>query len=132
MIVIDSGVQWSYSYIIILCTIKCLITNFWKFNLLNPYKPFFSRRFKTTDIPSCVLKGAPDFSNVYVISKGKIQSMRSASRPAPPFSPLRYQLLNQTSSIKSDTSEPQANRDSTSKGLTLCFSTISFPTFLLI
>ncbi|GLT62940.1 hypothetical protein SLA2020_355410 [Shorea laevis] len=73
-------------------------------------------RFKTTDIPSCVLKGAPDFSNVYVISKGKIQSMRSASRPAPPFSPLRYQLLNQTSSIKSDTSEPQANRDSTSKG----------------
>ncbi|XP_062164924.1 U-box domain-containing protein 52 [Alnus glutinosa] len=77
-------------------------------------KTGFLRRFKTTDIPSCVLKGAPDFSNVYVISKGKIQSMRSASRPAPPFSPLRSQLQSH-GSIKSDTSEPQLNRDSTTK-----------------
>jgi hypothetical protein len=42
--------------------------------------------------------------------------MRSASRPAPPFSPLRSQLQSH-GSIKSDTSEPQLNRDSTTKGL---------------
>lgn len=28
-------------------------------------------------------KSAPDFCNVYVISKGKIASVRNASRPAP-------------------------------------------------
>ncbi|GMY17696.1 U-box domain-containing protein 52, partial [Fagus crenata] len=61
--------------------------------------------FKATDVPGSIAKGAPDFCNVYVISKGKIQTMRSASRPAPPVSPLRSQLLNQ-SSIKSDSWEP--------------------------
>jgi len=77
-------------------------------------KTGFLRRFKITDIPSCVSKGAPDFCNVYVISKGKIQSMRSATRPAPPFSPLRYQLVNQ-SSMKSDSSESQGLHDMTTK-----------------
>ncbi|XP_057739406.1 U-box domain-containing protein 35-like [Arachis stenosperma] len=42
------------------------------------------KRFKVSDIPGSVTKGAPDFCTVYVVSKGKIQSMRSASRPAPP------------------------------------------------
>jgi len=41
-----------------------------------------SRRFKT-DLPTTVSKSAPDFCNVYVISKGKIASVRNASRPAP-------------------------------------------------
>ncbi|KAI4316194.1 hypothetical protein L6164_024197 [Bauhinia variegata] len=50
------------------------------------------RRFKVADIPGTVAKGAPDFTTVYVVSKGKIQSMRSASRPAPAISPLRSQL----------------------------------------
>uniref|UniRef100_A0A2N9FL44 RING-type E3 ubiquitin transferase n=1 Tax=Fagus sylvatica TaxID=28930 RepID=A0A2N9FL44_FAGSY len=68
-------------------------------------KTGFLRRFKATDVPGSIAKGAPDFCNVYVISKGKIQTMRSASRPAPPVSPLRSQLLNQ-SSIKSDSWEP--------------------------
>lgn len=54
-------------------------------------------RFKTSDIPASVSKGAPDFCNVYVISKGKISSMRSASRPAPAISPLRNQILNRQS-----------------------------------
>ena len=36
-----------------------------------------------SDIPGAVTKGAPDFCTVYVVAKGKIQSMRSASRPAP-------------------------------------------------
>ncbi|KAG2691752.1 hypothetical protein I3760_08G021500 [Carya illinoinensis] len=68
-------------------------------------KPGFFRRFKITDVPGNVSKGVPDFCNVYVISKGKISSMKSASRPAPVFS-LRGNLLNQDS-IKSDTAEPQ-------------------------
>ena len=55
---------------------------------------FLLRRFRVTDIPGSVLKGAPDFCTVYVISKGKIQSTRSASRPAPSVSPLHNQLLN--------------------------------------
>ncbi|KAL0732039.1 hypothetical protein Bca4012_028133 [Brassica carinata] len=42
----------------------------------------FMRRFKT-DLPTSVSKSAPDFCNVYVISKGKIASVRNASRPAP-------------------------------------------------
>ena len=41
-----------------------------------------SRRFKT-DLPTTVSKSAPDFCNVYVISKGKIASVRNATRPAP-------------------------------------------------
>lgn len=53
-------------------------------------------RFKMTDIPGNVSKGAPDFCTVYVISKGKISSMRSASRSAPPISPMRTQLLDQS------------------------------------
>ncbi|KAJ8758601.1 hypothetical protein K2173_000322 [Erythroxylum novogranatense] len=52
-------------------------------------------RFKTTDIPGTVSKGAPDFCTVYVISKGKIQSMRSASRLAPSVSPVFNQPHNQ-------------------------------------
>ena len=50
-----------------------------------------------TDIPGSVGKGAPDFCNVYVISKGKIQSMRSAMRPAPTNSALRTQIVKQSS-----------------------------------
>ncbi|KAK7849637.1 u-box domain-containing protein 35 [Quercus suber] len=58
--------------------------------------------------------GAPDFCNVYVISKGKIQSMRSASRPAPPSSPFRSQLINR-SSIKSDAWDPNLSQSTTPK-----------------
>ncbi|KAG6608216.1 U-box domain-containing protein 35, partial [Cucurbita argyrosperma subsp. sororia] len=66
-------------------------------------------RFKATDVPGNVSKGAPDFCNVFVISKGKIQSMRSASRPAPVVNPLRSQLVQQSStkSIRSDYQFPQ-------------------------
>ncbi|GKV37767.1 hypothetical protein SLEP1_g45757 [Rubroshorea leprosula] len=54
-------------------------------------------RFRAMDIPGTVTKSAPDFCTVYVIAKGKISSMRSASRPAPSVSPLRNQLVNQSS-----------------------------------
>ncbi|KAG2699831.1 hypothetical protein I3760_07G207000 [Carya illinoinensis] len=73
-------------------------------------KTGFLKRFRTTDIPSHVSKGAPDFCNVYVISRGKIQSMRSALRAAPSrtttTTSLRHQLANR-GSIKSDTPEPR-------------------------
>ncbi|KAL5538649.1 hypothetical protein UlMin_043608 [Ulmus minor] len=51
------------------------------------------RRFKTTDVPSSVSKGAPDFCTVYVIAKGKISSVRSASAALPVSrTPIRHQL----------------------------------------
>jgi hypothetical protein len=57
------------------------------------------------DIPTTVSKGAPDFCTVYIVGKGKIQSMRSASRTAPAFSPLQSQLSQ--SSVRSEQPEPR-------------------------
>ncbi|CAI8605796.1 unnamed protein product [Vicia faba] len=65
----------------------------------------FLKRFKVADIPGTVSKGAPDFCTVYVVSKGKIQSMRSASRAAPAFSALQSQLSQ--SNARSDTPDPR-------------------------
>ncbi|CAN0840277.1 U-box domain-containing protein 35 [Linum grandiflorum] len=59
----------------------------------SPSRHSFMRKFKT-DIPGIVLKGAPDFCNVYVITKGKPSSIKYASRPAPYVSPLLDQLQN--------------------------------------
>lgn len=71
----------------------------------------FYRRFKTTDVPSSVSKGAPDFCTVYVISKGKISSVRSATSAAAKASP-RNQVQHQASNM-SDTSEtPMRNQHS--------------------
>ncbi|KAL2489877.1 Protein kinase protein with adenine nucleotide alpha hydrolase-like domain [Forsythia ovata] len=63
-------------------------------------------RFKAKDIPASVLKGVPDFCTIYIIHKGKISSMRAASRPPPSIlSPLRAQIMLHVCS-KSDASEP--------------------------
>ncbi|XP_042492007.1 U-box domain-containing protein 35-like isoform X2 [Macadamia integrifolia] len=72
-------------------------------------------RFKSTDIPGSISKGAPDFCTVYVISKGKISSVRSASRPAPTISPLRNQIQMQNQSSHLDQPEAQFSHSS-SKG----------------
>lgn len=48
------------------------------------------RRFKT-DLPTSVSKSAPDFCSVYIISKGKIASVRNATRPAPYHSSMQQQ-----------------------------------------
>ncbi|KAK8558928.1 hypothetical protein V6N12_042220 [Hibiscus sabdariffa] len=56
----------------------------------------FLNRFKAPDITGNITKNAPDFCSVYVISKNKISSMRSASRPPPVISPLRNQVVNQS------------------------------------
>ncbi|KAL0561062.1 hypothetical protein IC582_001480 [Cucumis melo] len=45
-------------------------------------------RFKSSSMGSSVSKGAPDFCTVYVISKGKVSSVKNASRSAPFSSPL--------------------------------------------
>lgn len=39
------------------------------------------RKFIGYDLPTSIIKAAPDYSSVYVISKGKIVSARSALRP---------------------------------------------------
>ncbi|XP_073226115.1 U-box domain-containing protein 35 isoform X2 [Cicer arietinum] len=38
-------------------------------------------RFRTTDVPNLVSKGAPPFCTVYIISKGKISSVKTATTP---------------------------------------------------
>ncbi|KAL9177191.1 hypothetical protein ABFS82_01G043100 [Erythranthe guttata] len=74
------------------------------------------RRFKAKDIPGSVLKGAPDFCNVYVINKGKISSTRAASRPPPSiFSPLRNQILSQANSKFYGSDPPMPSSTSSSR-----------------
>ncbi|KAJ4792098.1 Kinase protein with adenine nucleotide alpha hydrolases-like domain [Rhynchospora pubera] len=63
-------------------------------------------RFKSTDVPAYVMKNAPDFCTVFLISKGKASSVRKAVRDAPTVSPLRTQIENQTS-LKQETVEYQ-------------------------
>ncbi|TKY74623.1 U-box domain-containing protein 52 [Spatholobus suberectus] len=70
------------------------------------------KRFKVSDIPGTVSKGAPDFCTVYVISKCKIHSMRSASRPAPAIVP---NPLSQAS-VRSDHSDPNVPLAQSIKG----------------
>ncbi|KAK6272866.1 hypothetical protein POUND7_009949 [Theobroma cacao] len=60
-----------------------------------PSKSGFVRRFRTSDVPTNVSKGAPDYCTVYVIGKGKISSVRSASAP-PPTRPLPPRAHSQT------------------------------------
>ncbi|XP_074269471.1 uncharacterized protein LOC141592630 [Silene latifolia] len=50
------------------------------------------RKFKQADIPTMVSREAPDFCNVYVISKSTISPLRKASRSAPFQSPLKSNL----------------------------------------
>lgn len=40
------------------------------------------RKFKN-DVPTALTKSAPEFCTVYVISKGKVATVRSANRPLP-------------------------------------------------
>ncbi|XP_026658157.1 U-box domain-containing protein 35 isoform X1 [Phoenix dactylifera] len=70
-----------------------------------PSKSGFGRRFRTTDVSTSISKGAPDFCTVYIISKGKVSSMRNAVRAAPAVSPFRAQIQNQTS-IRSEHVDP--------------------------
>ncbi|XP_011006665.1 PREDICTED: U-box domain-containing protein 35 isoform X2 [Populus euphratica] len=67
-------------------------------------------RFKAADVAGSVSKGAPDFCTVYVIAKGKIQSMRAASRSAPVNSSLHNQLnQNSTTTASMDAHNPRTH-----------------------
>ena len=77
--------------------------------------PKFSCRFKSSSKPSGISKGAPDFCTVYVISKGKISSVRNASRPAPHASPLLSKLQNLNSQTDSQPDTPSSG-NSISRG----------------
>lgn len=68
-------------------------------------------------MPTNISKAAPDFCTVYVISKGKVQSVRNAVRAAPTVSPLRAQIQNQTG-LKSASESPRRSI-STPRGLNL-------------
>ncbi|KAF6157242.1 hypothetical protein GIB67_041703 [Kingdonia uniflora] len=46
-----------------------------------------TRRLKNPDVATCLTKCAPDYVSVYVISKGKAVTAKSASRPAPRLPP---------------------------------------------
>ncbi|XVF26480.1 hypothetical protein REPUB_Repub14bG0020000 [Reevesia pubescens] len=59
-----------------------------------PGRSGFMRKFRS-DIPSCVTKTSPDFCTVYVVSKGKVSSVRNASRTAPYSSLLLDQIKKQ-------------------------------------
>ncbi|GAA0147620.1 hypothetical protein LIER_07276 [Lithospermum erythrorhizon] len=72
-------------------------------------------RFKTKDIPGSVSKGVPDFCSVYVISKGKASTTRSASRRAPASNPLRNHILLQAESLANGCDSPLYSKST--KGL---------------
>ncbi|XP_020577804.1 U-box domain-containing protein 52-like [Phalaenopsis equestris] len=56
----------------------------------------FVRLKSSSDVPSSISKSAPDFCSVYVISKGKVASVRNAVRP-PPVSSVREEVHAQAS-----------------------------------
>nr|KYP50398.1 U-box domain-containing protein 35 [Cajanus cajan] len=74
-------------------------------------------RFKSSSTSSSISKGAPDFCTVFVISKGKISSVRNATRPAAHISPLLShirELNNQDGNQPEISSKPMNLRERTS------------------
>ncbi|KAI4965302.1 hypothetical protein ZWY2020_054856 [Hordeum vulgare] len=43
----------------------------------------FIRRFRNPDVPTCLMKMAPDYCTVHVIHKGKVVQVKAAKAPAP-------------------------------------------------
>ncbi|KAJ8753129.1 hypothetical protein K2173_017688 [Erythroxylum novogranatense] len=72
-------------------------------------------RFKTTDVTTSVSKGAPDFCTVYIINKGKISSVKSATAP-PPLKPSPLNQMESKSSNISDVHETLSRSSQMSKG----------------
>ncbi|KAK8683122.1 hypothetical protein V6N13_039189 [Hibiscus sabdariffa] len=50
-----------------------------------PSKGGFVRRFRSVELTTTVSKAAPEYCTVYVIGKGKVSSVRSATASAPPL-----------------------------------------------
>ncbi|KAL9665619.1 hypothetical protein QQ045_021040 [Rhodiola kirilowii] len=78
----------------------------------------FLRKFKSSDIPGSVSKSAPDFCTVYIISKGKISSVRNASLYSIDWNFFRGRynrrdiLLGEASETESDVSFASLGRPS--------------------
>ncbi|KAL3644265.1 hypothetical protein CASFOL_012197 [Castilleja foliolosa] len=77
-------------------------------------KSGFVRRFKTVDIPGNVTKGAPDFCTVYVISKGKVASVKSGSSAQQKEAPRPMQ--NPTSAPTGLTNDPRYGQGYATRG----------------
>ncbi|MCL7027925.1 hypothetical protein MKW94_023515 [Papaver nudicaule] len=73
----------------------------------------FLRTFKPTDVPTVVTKSAPDFCTVYIISKGKVSSVKTASRAAPSIARPKIQTQNQEVVRAPETPEALFTRNST-------------------
>ncbi|CAL1399764.1 unnamed protein product [Linum trigynum] len=60
-------------------------------------KSAFSRKFWSVSLSTTLIQAVPDSCSVYVISKGKVQSMRLANQPPPPLksSPTPLMPYNQ-------------------------------------
>ncbi|KAK7399052.1 hypothetical protein VNO78_10227 [Psophocarpus tetragonolobus] len=58
-----------------------------------PSRSGLVRRFRTSDTPSLVSKGAPPFCTVYIIAKGKISSVKTATAPLTVKPPTRNNTM---------------------------------------
>ncbi|GAB4837657.1 hypothetical protein Ancab_002507 [Ancistrocladus abbreviatus] len=76
------------------CVDVALATYIWRF--LSVAFPWLGK-FSKVDVPGVVSKGAPDFCTVYVVSKGKISSLRLATCLALAISSLRNEIMNKQS-----------------------------------
>ncbi|GMN63861.1 hypothetical protein TIFTF001_032926 [Ficus carica] len=87
----DSDVAKALTEYVSYAAIDCLLMG-------SPSKHGFIR-FKASSVPSSVSKAVPDFCTVYVISKGKVSSVRNSCRQAPYSSPLLSHLQNLTKEV---------------------------------
>lgn len=76
------------------------------------------RKFMASDVPSNVSKMAPEFCNVYVISKGRISSVQSATIPVPNPPPRPLQIQSNPVPRPADACPMQNN---TARGIILLF-----------
>lgn len=67
---------WSITF-----SLACTPFDLWINTLRMMFLFLFCRKFWSHDVPTIINKSAPDFCTVYVISKGKQQSVRPAAKP---------------------------------------------------
>lgn len=66
-----------------------------------------TRKFRNPDVPSCLMKSAPEFCTVYVISKGKVVNVRAAKGSVPNSAmPPRQSTLPQPSLEQEESIRP--------------------------
>ncbi|KAL1190483.1 U-box domain-containing protein 35 [Cardamine amara subsp. amara] len=78
--------------------------------VLGASKMTLLKRFKSVDVTSTVMKGAPSFCTVYAISRGKISSVKSATSSPPPLCTIRSPLPDRPSNASTSNSIPRAER----------------------